>query len=179
MIFSLLILISICILALLLFIYVNIFYYLYLKVPMLSTEKETIRKLSQNIDFSKAKNFYDLGSGNGKVISAISGKFPNLECVGIECNIAAFLLAKVLNIFSSRSVRYRMENFMNIDLGEADVIYAYLFPGAMEKLEEKFSKELKRGTLVVSSTFPIKDKIPKLVVKNENGKLGTLYIYEY
>lgn len=169
----------ICIFILVIFIYVNIFYFLYLKVPMLSTGRGIIEKITSEVDFGKAKKFYELGSGSGKVISQVARKYPGLECIGIECNIAALFLAKIRNIFSEQKVEYRMQNFFKTDLRDADIVYAYLFPGIMDKLETKFLEEMKEGAMVVSNTFILKHRKPSKIVLNKKNSLGTLYVYKY
>ena len=146
---------------------------------MLSTGDNAARKILQNIDFGKAKKFYDLGSGSGKVISQVASRYPNLKCVGIEYNIAAYCFAKFRNIFLKQKVSYQMGDFFKINISDADIVYAYLFPGLMDRLESKFASELKRGTLVISNAFPIKAKKPKMIIRGEAGALNTLYVYEY
>ena len=146
---------------------------------MISTGNDAIKKVLQNIDFKKAKKFYDLGAGNGKVISYVSNHYPDLKCTGIEYNIAAYCCAKIRNIFLKQKVNYQMGDFFKININDADVVYAYLFPGLMDRLESKFARELKKGTLVISNAFPIKSKEPKIIIQGESGALNTLYIYEY
>lgn len=146
---------------------------------MLSTGNNAIRKVLQNIDLGKAKKFYDLGSGNGKVIAQIASRYPNLKCTGIEYNISAYCCAKLRNIFLKQKVNYQMEDFFKVNISDADVVYAYLFPGLMDRLEIKFARELKKGTLVISNAFPIKSKEPKVIIRGESGALNTLYVYEY
>lgn len=123
--------------------------------------------------------FYDLGSGNGKIIARIANAYPNLACVGIECNIAAYSWAKLRNLFSKQKVLYRMENFFQTNLGDADIVYAYLFPNLMKRLEPKFTSELKKGTLLIVNSFPLKSKEPLKIIQDKTNALGTLYIYEY
>ncbi|HPN54628.1 MAG TPA: methyltransferase [Candidatus Moranbacteria bacterium] len=146
---------------------------------MLSSENDAIRKVLENVDFEKASIFYDLGSGNGKLISQIANQYPHLKCTGIEYNVSSFCLSKIRNIFLKQKVDYKRKDFFKIDISDADIIYAYLFPGIMKSLENKFNQELKAGTLVVSTAFPIRSKEPKMIVRGEAGKLNTIYIYEY
>jgi len=160
-------------------IYLNIFYIARLKVPPLSTGGKALKKILENVDFKSKKKFYDLGSGSGKLISCVANRFPNLECTGIEYNPVAYFFAKIRNIFSKQKVDYRRNDFFETDLGNVDIIYTYLFPGVMNRLETKFSNELKKGTLVVANSFSLKSKEPKAVFKGKIGGLDTIYIYEY
>jgi trans-aconitate methyltransferase len=168
-----------CLFCLVIFVYVNLGYSFYLKVPMLSSGNSAIEKVLSEVDLGKVKKFYDLGSGSGKVISQIANRYPELECVGIEYNAAVYCCAKLRNIFLKQKVAYRMENFFKVDLSDADVVYTFLFPGLMERLETKFARELKKGALVIDTAFPLKSKEPKMVIQGGKGKLDTLYVYEY
>jgi hypothetical protein len=159
--------------------YLNIFYFIFLKVPTLSTGNKAVEKILESINLKGKKKFYDLGSGNGRVVSCLAEKYPELECVGIEYNITAHCHAKIRNLFSKNKVSYWRKNFFKIDLGDADVIYVYLYPPVMERLEAKFAKELRKGTLVVMNSFPLKTKEPKMILRGKSGALNTLYIYEY
>lgn len=66
---------------------------------MISTKKVVIEKILENLDFGKAKMFYDLGSGNGNVISQIAKRYPNLECIGIEYNVGGSFFGKIQEFF--------------------------------------------------------------------------------
>ena len=161
------------------FVYLNIFYFIYLKVPTLSANNKVIEKILRSIDFKGRKKFYDLGSGNGKLISGVASLYPDLECIGIEYNIAAYYCAKTRNIFLKNKVSYLRENFFKVNLDDADIVYIYLFPGVMNRLEAKLANELKSGTVVVVNSFPLKSKEPKKIIRRKFGALDTLYIYEY
>lgn len=161
------------------FIYLNLFYTFYLKVPMLSSGNNPIEKVLLNVNFKKAAKFYDLGSGNGKLISRVAKQYPHLECVGVEYNIAAYCSAKFRNLFLKQKIDYKLGDFFKINISDADIIYAYLFPGLMVRLEAKFSQELRKGTIVISNSFPIKTRKPKMIIQEKAGELGTLYVYEY
>ena len=162
-----------------LFIYIDLLYTLYLKVPMLGTNRSVIEKISRQIDLKNKKKFYDLGSGNGRLISFIANKYPELECVGVEYNIGAYIQAKFRNIFSKRKVEYQWKDFYKSNLSDVDVVYVYLFPPIIDRLETKFLAELKQGSMVIANSFPLKNKEPKVIIEGEEKKLNTLYVYEY
>jgi SAM-dependent methyltransferase len=170
---------ALCLFAWMVFIYLNIFYTVFLKVPMLSTDSDVVRKVADNIELAKGKKFYDLGSGNGRFISQLAKSRDDLEYIGIEYNVGAYFRARIRNIFSPKKIFYRKGDFFKMDIKDADVVYTYLFPGIMARLENKFSQELKKGTLVIANTFPLKSRQPKKILPAERGTLGTLYIYEY
>jgi 16S rRNA A1518/A1519 N6-dimethyltransferase RsmA/KsgA/DIM1 with predicted DNA glycosylase/AP lyase activity len=149
------------------------FYFIYLGTPTVSTSKRITRAILKKIDLSGRKKFYDLGSGNGWLISRIARRHPELRCIGIEYNIAAHCCARVRNIFAKHKIDYRWENFFEAHLEDADVVYIYLPPHITDNLETKFARELKKGAIVVSNTFTLKSKKPSKIID------GTVYVYEY
>ncbi len=116
-----------------------------------------------------AKNFYDLGSGVGNVtIGAYLIK--NFEkCIGIELLDSLYDLSIVaknrINCMDKNSLNridFIHENILNAEISDADVIY-FSCPTKNDELryriEEKFSKELKSGTLIFSLIHNFKDLI--------------------
>ena len=55
----------------------------------------------------------------------------------------------------------------------------YLYPGAMRQLKEKFIKELKPGTMIISNTFAIPGWIPQQVWEVNDLYKTKIYRYEY
>lgn len=53
-----------------------------------------------------------------------------------------------------------MRNILSVNVSDADCIFLYLIPHMMKKLEEKFEKELKPGTKIVSYAFSLPHKTP-------------------
>jgi len=90
---------------------------------------------------------YDLGCGTGKALIIADKKF-GAKGVGIEIDPIRSLLAK-FNVWKARSnVKIIKNNFYNINLSSATVIYMYLVPRAMGRLTQKLLKELKPGTRI-------------------------------
>lgn len=146
---------------------------------MLSTDNGTIEKMLKSLDFEKVKTFYDLGSGNGKVVEQVSRFSPETCCVAVERNVAAISYAKLRNFFLKQKVIFIGKSFFDVSLNNADVVYVYLFPEIMDLLEIKFSSELKSGSVVIANSFPLKRKNPQKIIPGNAGKLGTLYVYQY
>lgn len=123
--------------------------------------------IKQYIDI--AKNFYDLGSGIGNVaIGAYLTK--NFEkCIGIELLDSLYELSliakKNINELDKSSVDriiFKHDNMLYTDISDADIIY-FSCPTKNDelrsKMEEKFAKELKSGTLIFSLIHAFSNKI--------------------
>lgn len=95
----------------------------------------------------------DIGCGDGRVLSEARKRY-GVRAIGYEVNPLAYLLAK-LRTMGKRGVTVRCRNFWKVDVGEADVLFCYLFPDVMEKVARKLELELHPGTRVVSGNFPL------------------------
>jgi len=101
------------------------------------------------IDFADIKKndvFYDLGSGDGRILVEAAKK--GIKVVGIEKN-------RLLNWLARRSTK----NFKNIKIiqanifkqkiNDASIIVAYLSQKITERLQKKIEKEVKKGTRII------------------------------
>ena len=108
----------------------------------------------------KAENFYDLGSGIGNVVigAYLTGNFQ--KCVGIELLDSLYSLSlkakQNINSIDKNSIDkiyFEHNNLMYADISKADVVY-FSCPTKNDelrtKMEEKFTKDLKSGTLIFS-----------------------------
>jgi SAM-dependent methyltransferase len=97
---------------------------------------------------------YDLGCGDGRTIITAVRRY-GARAVGFEIDPLRYLWCRMLvRILGLRErVKVLYGNFFNQDLSAADVVTCYLLQGTNNKLEDKFEKELRPGTRVVSNTF--------------------------
>ena len=69
------------------------------------------------------------------------------------------------------------ENIFDVDLSDATVVICYLLQETNDKLQEKFERELKPGTKVVSVAFEFKGwKVAKTEVRGVVSGPLRLYI---
>ncbi|MNC81678.1 hypothetical protein D3C75_1348820 [compost metagenome] len=55
----------------------------------------------------------------------------------------------------------------------------YLFPGAVERLAEKFRQELPPGATVISVCFALPDRRPVRVITCKDRLRTKVYVYRY
>jgi len=122
-------------------------------VPVFKKDIERILKLAQVKDDDLV---YDLGSGDGRVVAALANN-SQAQIVGYEVSFIPYLWSKIKILFLglSKRVEIRYADFLSRDLSQASVVFCFLTPMAMKKLEPKFRKELKKGTRVISYSFSI------------------------
>ncbi len=140
------------------------------KVPPLPSSSRAIRFLLDIIKErgNTPKVFVDLGSGFATVLIEVKKNFPQMEVIGYENWPTQFLLAKLMLFLSGTKAKVIYKDLFKADLKNADIVFCYLFPNFMEKIEAKFEKELKPGALAISSTFQLPNWKPiRTIITNE------------
>ena len=118
---------------------------------------------------------FELGAGIGSVtFPAAREKSARVKAVEIEplrCLVLRF--RRALGPSADR-IEIRRENMFCVDLREATVISAFLWPGAMARLRPKFEQELRPGARVVSRCHKIPTWIPE-----EYDAVADVYLYRW
>jgi len=147
--------------------------------PFVPLKKHNMQRMFQIVNFSGKHTVYDLGSGDGRVVTAVA-KNTHAQCVGVERSFILRLFARLRIVILGYGQRIviRSGDFFDCDLSNADVVICYLFPKVMQKLGEKFRRELAPGSLVVSFSFEIPGITP--VTKDKPHKRSqTIFVYRY
>ena len=121
-------------------------------VPVKKGSKEELKKDPKK----DPKIIVDLGSGWGSLVFSLAKKFPNSHIIGYEISFIPYLFSYfLLKLLCYQNVELKRCDFFTKSLAKADVVVVYLYPGAMEKLKGKLSKELQSSSCVISNTFSI------------------------
>ena len=149
-------------------------------VPFISTNKKDFKAILQAVELKPKETIYDLGCGKAHLLIYAS-KYFGAKGIGYELTLWPYLWAKLKIYFTKTGVDIFRQNFFKADLTKADVVFCYLFPEVMAKLETKFEKELKPTSRVVSYAFKLPNKVAdKTVITNDdNTELGKIYVYQY
>lgn len=123
--------------------------------PFVRSAKKRIKVMLELADIKPGETVMDLGSGDGTLL--IKSAQKGASAIGVEINPFLVLYSKLRarNKNLDKKVKIFYGNLENYDLSEVDVLFIYLMPRTLEKLQEKFSKELKSGARVVSNSFTI------------------------
>lgn len=134
------------------------------------TSRNEIEKVARLLKLEKGGVFYDLGSGNGRMLFEIAKRYGS-KCVGVEVDPLKCLWSNFM--IGRKKLRNEVivirSNFLQFNLHEAERVFVFLSSSTsvMEKLREKLQSEMKPGSLVVSYTHRFKNWRPEEV----NGKL--------
>jgi SAM-dependent methyltransferase len=112
---------------------------------------DKVHKLLEIAGVSDKDVVYDLGCGDGRVLITAARRF-GARGVGYEIDPFRFVFAWFMTRLSGQAhrVTIRFGNFFGKDIAEATVIVLFLYGPAMERLKQKFIRELKPGTRVAS-----------------------------
>src|ERR1035437_8442302 len=134
--------------------------------PWWRTSHKTARAICKLAKIKKGDLIYDLGCGDGTALITAASEF-GADGVGIEIDQARYCAAKIR--IQKNGLREKIKvvrkNFLQENIKNADVIFVYLVPKALEKLLPKFKKELKKGTRIgiffYKMVFPFKKEDKK------------------
>lgn len=136
--------------------------------PWWATSKEIARKVCKIAKVEKKDIFYELGSGTGTTV-VIAAKEFGAKAIGIESDWSRITWSrwKADKSGVGKKAIFIRNNFFDVSLKDATVIYLYLVPRVIKKLRAKLLRELKPGTRVVSYTYFI-DYLPQVAIDEES-----------
>jgi len=129
------------------------------------------------VPMAKGDLLVDIGCGDGRVLLAAARRYGACA-IGYEINPLAYILAR-MRTWGKKEIQVKYANFWREHLGRADVVFCYLFPDVMGKLAEKFSRELRPGTRIISCNFPLPHWQAVKVLYPPSSLYGDpIYIYQ-
>lgn len=120
--------------------------------PYVPTKMELIRKILKTASLKKGKEFYELGSGDGRVV--LEAAKLGAHSFGIEQSwIRVFYSRYKANKLGLKNASFFHGNIFDRLYYPADIIYIYMLPQAVSRLEKKLKKELKKGSIIITQTY--------------------------
>ncbi len=124
----------------------------------LPTSHKAIKNIATIIQshHPRAKKFIDLGSGRGTLAIGVKKALPYLEVQGIDNSRVRVVISTLKARLMRQQVHFTKGDIFNTNVGNADIIYTYLWYDHMPKLEEKLKNELPDNAIVITNTshFP-------------------------
>lgn len=138
--------------------------------PYVPTKVEDLKEILKKAGVKKGSQFYELGSGDGRVVllAAQLGAIAH----GVEQSWIRVLMSR----FKARqqdmkSTHFYHGNIFDRNYYPADVVYIYLLHKAVDRLEKKLKEELKPGATVITQRYHFRHWKP-------SQKLGDFWIYQ-
>jgi hypothetical protein len=121
---------------------------------------------------------YELGSGWGGLARTIARAMPATRVCGFELSSIPCGWSMLVNrLRNYPNLRIYRADFFGATLSDADTVICYLYTGAMARLKEKFERELRPGTMVISNTFAVPGWTPVQVVRLNDWYRTPVYVY--
>ncbi len=138
--------------------------------PFVPTKMDEIRKILKLAGLKTGKKFYELGSGDGRVVF-MAARF-GAKSIGIEQSLIRVLYSRWIAYKSGlKKAHFYHGNIFSKNYSDADIIYIYLLPKGVKKLEEKLKEELKKGTIIITQTYHFQNWKPF-------KKVGAFWLYK-
>ena len=137
--------------------------------PWWRTKDREIREALRLAKVTKNDIVYDLGCGDGKVLRIAAKEF-GARGVGIEIDPLRYFISTLLlrcNRVLDSKIKIIKNNFFNVNISDATVVFVYLVPKALNRLLPKFKKEVKKGTRIVSYRYEMNLPLKKYDEENE------------
>jgi precorrin-6B methylase 2 len=124
--------------------------------------------------------FMDVGSGLGGVLLDLAAARPDGTYHGIESAPVPWLLSWIrIRLTRRAQCDVSWGSLWNCDLGQYDVVFAYLSPVPMAALWEKVQREMRPGSRFISNTFVVAGEAPSAVVSVDDLHHSTLYVWTH
>jgi len=136
-------------------------------VPILRRDTDALLRLA---NLEPGQTLIDLGSGDGRLLRAAAAR--GVRGIGYEINPIMVAISRLVCWRYRHLVTIRLADFWQTKLPPTDVIYVFLLPKYMAKLDQHLSVQVHQPTRLISYAFEIPGK-PQLA-HNRNT-----FVYEY
>jgi SAM-dependent methyltransferase len=137
--------------------------------------RRSVEAMLRLADVRSGDQVVELGAGVGAVTFA-AARERSAQVLAVEIEPLRYLLLRARRALGPSGERVEIErrNMYGVDLSNATVVTAFLWPGAMARLRPKFERELAPGTRVVSRCHAVPGWIP---VEHDREADVLLYVW--
>lgn len=144
-------------------------------VPLFLSSTSVANAVAAIVERENARMFADLGAGVGSVAVPLAQRESMMidawECAPLPWLITVWRCRKLPNAVVKRA------SLWNCNLARYEVVFAFLSPAVMAELGEKIRREMRPGSLFISSSFPIPDWEPESIIQIEDRRGTKLFCY--
>lgn len=120
----------------------------------------------------------DLGCGDGALLRHLARARPDCCFVGIEHAPLPWAWARLASRNCANLI-IRRGDFWSHPLADYALVYAFLSPAAMARLEAKAQAEMSPGACLVSNSFPFPERMPQAAVDVPDKRGTCLHVYRW
>lgn len=152
---------------------------IFLRVPYVPTPQRIVHKMIALADPKDTDVVLDLGCGDGRLVHEVATS-TKATCRGYELSVLPYLLACLHGFFRGSHAQIVFKDFFGASFADATIIFTYLTPGVMKRLEEKLQAEVRTTPVRVISHgfgFPTIEADEVTRVTPERGLPYHIYSY--
>ena len=146
-----------------------------------ATSKSTIRKIGKFLveHGYQDNNLYDLGSSRGHFLLEILKICPNLRATGVDDSLLRTWIARFRALSLRNKPVFIKGDIFAHNASKAEVVFIYLPRPMLADIETKLKKELRPGSLVITSRVNLPSWQPEEVLASgsKDRTEETVYIY--
>lgn len=120
-------------------------------LPWVPSKSKRIRRALELADLKMGETLYDLGAGDGRVLTIAAGEFgahaKGIELSPVHCLIA---LVRIYAQGLQGKAKIRWGNLYSSNIEDADVVYAYLTRSHAIRIKSILESQLRSGARVVT-----------------------------
>jgi hypothetical protein len=139
---------------------------LWFKSPPVPSRRQAIENGLKAAGVRAGDLVIDLGTGDGRVLQAARDEC-GARIMGWELHPLMWLITKFRLGWDSD---IKLSNLWKAPLGQADVVFVFLMPSLMARVEKELLPKLKPGARLISNSFPLPNVQP-------NVQLGRAFVY--
>lgn len=145
--------------------------------PFVKTRTDVIRHVLEEANIKKGMKLLDLGCGDGIVVR-IAAKEYGIEATGVDVNFLLIARARIMKkIQGLTNATFLQQNIFDTDISQADIVYIFLLPHFLRKLQNKLKTESKKNALIISHGFQI-DGWDSYKIKTIKNKPFSTFFYK-
>ena len=120
----------------------------------------------------------DLGSGLGGLLLFLASARADAEIHGIELAPLPLAVSRLrIALRRQRNCQVSWGSYWPLDLGSYDVVFAFLSPVPMSALWDKARREMRRGSLFISSSFEVPGEPATRVIAIDDARATRLHVW--
>ncbi len=137
------------------------------KVPSIPSGHKTTNTMIRHAKIQPGDKVYDLGCGFGGLLFQAYKIQPKAIYTGFEVVEPILWWARIKARLSNTKIKFKVGDFFTQDLSRADIVFCYLWPSIMERVEREIWPTLKPGAVIISNAFPL----PNVSAERHDGRV--------
>jgi len=148
--------------------------------PFVPTFKKGLKAGVRLAAIGPGEKVCDLGCGDGRWLLETAQSTSAGKIVGFEISLIPLFIAWLRILFSPARFRIslRYQSFYRANLSEFDVVFGFLIPRIMPRVEKLLLKNLKPGARFVSYVFKLPNLEPEKIIKTSPTS-PSIYLYRF